>query len=315
MNARLPAPALVPVLLLSTFLATTPGAEAETYHLFADSEAAPAAPPEAGARLSGLAEAPRASAAQTPSRPTFGRLLREDLKQVFTSPARLRGRGWAATALAVGSLAAIMGSEKGDVDAEMPEGSSFERNLASTFEPLGAEGSFAVLGAFALAGAIGQDRHAEDVALDGAISSLIAGGLISPFLKESLGRHRPHDSASATDFQPFSGNASFPSGHTTQAFAIASVIATEYPRPWVEVASYGSAALVGYARVLHDRHYGSDVLAGALIGTLVGREVARHNELRRSEHVAVLPLVGPHRSAGLAVHLGFGGPPARGYLR
>ncbi len=314
MNVRPSARALAAVLLLSTFLATTPGADAETYHLFTGSEPSRPARAVTAGRLGGLAGAPvpAAASAEAASRPSFGRLLREDLGRVFTSPARLRGRGWAATALAVGGLAALMGSEKGDVDAESPEGSSFERHVASAFEPLGAEASFAVLGAFALAGAVGHDRHAEDVAIDGAISSLIAAGLISPILKESVGRHRPHDSASATDFKPFSGNASFPSGHTTQAFAIASVIATEYPRPWVEVASYGSAALVGYARVLHDRHYGSDVLAGALIGTLVGREVARHNELRRGEHFAVLPLVGPHRSAGLALRLGFSGHSPRG---
>ncbi len=306
-----PARALVPVLLLATLLGTPPGAAGETYHLFDTSRAGrPAAPGElarvAGAGDGALSAAPE-DVGETAAQPSFGRLLREDLRRVFTSPARLHGRGWAATAVAVGGLAALMASETGDVDEEMPEGGAFERHVASTFEPFGAEGSFAVLGAFALVGAVRHDHHAEDVALDGAIASLIAGGLISPALKEIAGRNRPNDSADATDFQPFSGNASFPSGHATQAFAIASVIATEYPRPWVEVASYGSAALVGYARVLHDRHYVSDVLAGALIGTLVGHEVARHNQLRRGGRVAVLPWVSPHRSAGLALHLGFGG--------
>lgn len=298
---------LVPALLVATFLGTTPGLEGETYHLFPAPEAALETSPVELAQAAGSEGETEASA-----RPGFGRLLREDLKLVFTSPARLRGRGWTATAVAVGGIAALMGSETGDADVETPEGGSFERHVASTFEPLGAEGSFAVLGAFALAGAVGHDRHAEEVALDGAIASLIAAGLITPALKEAVGRSRPNDSADATDFHPFSGNASFPSGHATQAFAIASVIATEYPRPWVEVASYGSAALVGYARVLHDRHYVSDVLTGALIGTLVGRTVARHNELRRGERLAVLPWVGPHRSAGVALHLGFGGDHGRG---
>ncbi len=307
---------LVPAVLLFTVLATTPGVEGETYHLF-DRSGRPglAGPGEHGgfpgrgepARRARPADPePDAAAARSAGHPSFGRLLVEDLHEVFTSPARLHGRGWGATALAVGGLAALMASETGDADVEMPEGGSFERNVASTFEPFGAEGSFAVLGAFAIVGAARHDRHAEDVALDGAIASLIAAGLIAPVLKEAVGRNRPNDSADATDFQPFSGNASFPSGHATQAFAIASVIATEYPRPWVEVASYGSAALVGYARVLHDRHYVSDVLAGALIGTLVGHEVARHNQLRRGERVAVMPWIAPHGGAGLALHVGFG---------
>lgn len=233
--------------------------------------------------------------------------MRDDLRQVFTSPVRLHRRGWGAAAVALVGLAAMMGSEHGDAHPDAPEGSASQRQVASAFEPLGAEGSFAVLGAFALVGAVGHDRHAQHVALDGAIASLIASGMITPALKESFGRHRPPDSADATDFQPYSGNASFPSGHTTQAFALASVIATEYPRPWVEAASYGSAALVGWARVLHDRHYVSDVAAGALVGTLVGREVALHNELRRGDRVAVAPMLGPDRGAGLALDLRFGG--------
>ena len=135
---------------------------------------------------------------------------------------------------------------------------------------------------------------------DGAIASLIASGLITPALKEALGRSRPHQAASGTDFHPFGGRASFPSGHTTQAFAVASVIAGEYDSRWVDVAAYGSAALVGYARVLHDAHYLSDVAAGALVGTLVGRTVVRANSRRRGERVSVAPALGRDR-AGVAV--------------
>jgi membrane-associated phospholipid phosphatase len=232
--------------------------------------------------------------------PPLGRLLGEDLRLVVTSPARLHWRGWTATALTLGALGAIIHNEKGDVDpAEGPEGSRTARGVAGLFEPLGAEGALAVLGGFYLVGKARNDPRAKAVAVDGVIASLLAGGLLSGLLKGVSGRSRPHQSSSAIDFHPFSGHSGFPSGHTTEAFAVASVIATEYKSPWVGALAYGSAGLVGYARVLHDRHQVSDALAGALLGTLVGRTVARHNKRLRESRFTISPRVTDHAGAGL----------------
>jgi len=158
-----------------------------------------------------------------------------------------------------------------------------------------------VLGGFLAVGAARHDRRAIGVAEDGAIASILASGIVTPLVKELAGRSRPRQSESGTDFHPFSGHASFPSGHTTQAFAVASVIATEYRRPWIDLAAYGSAAMVGYARTLHDRHYLSDVVAGAAIGTLVGRSVVLFNHTLRNHEVAVVPALEPGGAAGVTV--------------
>jgi len=238
--------------------------------------------------------------------PSAPKLLIDDLDYVLHSPERLGWKGWASTAVVAGGLAVLMKNERGDVDHEpSSEGTTVARDVAKAFEPLGAEGSLGVLGAFWLAGAIGHDQRAHDVAVDGAIASVIAAGVVTPFLKESVGRSRPHQSASGTDFHPFSGKASFPSGHTTQAFALASVISSEYDSRWVSVAAYGSAALVGYARVLHDRHYVSDVIAGALVGTLVGRAVAAHNRKLRGFDLSLGPVVAPQGGVGFGVRFDF----------
>ncbi len=316
---------LAVVLALSCSLLADAPAGAEVFPLFA--VRAPGSAPrasvsvaaeETGGAASGepllpLAEAPAAAPAGEvetgPVRPT-SRLLLEDLRWVATSPARLGWRGWTATVLVGGALAGWMGSEHGDVDTEGLEGSPIGRRVADVFEPMGAEGSLAVLGGFWLYGAARHDDHARHVALDGALASVVASGLVTPLLKASFGRSRPRQAADSTDFHPFGGHASFPSGHTTQAFAVASVIAAESRSRWVDVAAYGSAAAVGYARVLHDRHYVSDVAAGALIGTLVGRAVARHNQALRARRVAVEPWVGPRGGLGLAVTLHPGARPA-----
>ncbi len=71
---------------------------------------------------------------------------------------------------------------------------------------------------------------------------------------------RPDD----TDIQ------SFPSGHTAQAFATATFMAKEYgdQSVWYAVGAYGIASTVGAMRILNNRHWVSDVLAGAGIGIL-----------------------------------------------
>ncbi|MCE7065210.1 phosphatase PAP2 family protein [Dyadobacter sp. CY326] len=63
---------------------------------------------------------------------------------------------------------------------------------------------------------------------------------------------------------------SFPSGHTTQAFAAATFLNEEYKDryPWMPYASYTVASSVGLLRVANNRHYISDVLVGAGIGYL-----------------------------------------------
>lgn len=71
---------------------------------------------------------------------------------------------------------------------------------------------------------------------------------------------RPDD----TDIQ------SFPSGHTAQAFATATFMAKEYKDQsvWYAVGAYGIATTVGAMRIMNNRHWVSDVLAGAGIGIL-----------------------------------------------
>jgi membrane-associated phospholipid phosphatase len=86
-------------------------------------------------------------------------------------------------------------------------------------------------------------------------------------LKYSANRSRPF--VTYPDIRKKSGAASpsFPSGHTSGAFATATIISIEYPRWYVIVPAYTWASLVGFSRMDLGVHYPSDVLAGAAIGT------------------------------------------------
>jgi len=133
---------------------------------------------------------------------------------------------------------------------------------------------------------IGHDPQAENTAVDALSASIVAAGIITPVLKEAAGRSRPRAEQGTYHFRPFGGGASFPSGHATQAFAVASVISMHYDNPWVGGAAYAVAGLVGLARMDHNAHFASDVLAGAMIGTTVGRSLVHVNGGERAQRAA-----------------------------
>lgn len=153
--------------------------------------------------------------------------------------------------------------------------------IADRFEPFGAEYVAGVLAGFAVFGKLADRPQAVQTALDGTMSTIIAAGLVVPALKEITGRSRPRTDMGASDFHPFSGGVSFPSGHTAAAFALATTIARNNDRRWVKDVSYSVATLVGYARIDHDAHWLSDTMSGALIGMAVAKSVNRFNQERR----------------------------------
>jgi membrane-associated phospholipid phosphatase len=90
------------------------------------------------------------------------------------------------------------------------------------------------------------------------------------------------------------------SGHTTEAFTLASVISEHYQEPWIEISAYGLAGTVGYARLNNNRHWPSDVLAGAVVGTFVGKTVVRFNQEHRK--ISIEPILSADtRGAELAL--------------
>jgi membrane-associated phospholipid phosphatase len=97
-------------------------------------------------------------------------------------------------------------------------------------------------------------------------ASLALAGLTVQAGKYALGRPRPEQSLDADGYAPFSGQASLPSGHSAMAFALATSLADDIHRPWATVGLYGMASAVAWSRVNDNRHWLSDVAAGALVG-------------------------------------------------
>src|SRR3954468_16811968 len=202
--------------------------------------------------------------------PSFPHLVLIDLRDVLGAPLSWRGPQWERFSFAVAGVGAAALLDRTVRDAERRDHNHVTDQVAKDFESFGTAGALGVLGSFYLVGLVRDDARARSVGEDGVIASLISGVIVTPVLKFAVGRKRPRDTDKTFDVKLFSGASSFPSGHATEAFAVASVIATRYDSGWVKGVAYGSAALVGFARVHHQAHFLSDVTAGAIIGTAVG---------------------------------------------
>ena len=216
-----------------------------------------------------------------------------DVKHVVTAPARWEEAewhkaGWASLTV-VGTALIIDRPLRNEMLRH-----TGDNTFLTQVERFGAQYAAGVVGGFYVVGVLADDETSLHVAQDGIAASLIASGIITPTIKLVAGRSRPRANQGIFNFKPFSSsNSSFPSGHTTEAFALASVIANHSDATWVTCTSYSIASLVGLARSYHQAHFASDVVAGAMIGTLVGKSVVARNAALRSGKVALLPDVAP----------------------
>lgn len=161
------------------------------------------------------------------------------------------------------------------------------KTSATVFKLLGQPGGLLTATGIYLIGRFDGQRRTEDLGLHTAeaiaIASVGAGAI-----KIVTGRARPFASQdNAANFQLFRGlrsdaYRSFPSGHTSSAFAFAAAVSSETQRWWpgsrwiIGPILYGGATLTGVSRIYNNAHWASDVMGGAMIGTFTGVKVVRY---------------------------------------
>jgi membrane-associated phospholipid phosphatase len=211
----------------------------------------------------------------------------DDLRGIAAAPARWDKDEWLRVGFATGAVAGTAWLLDEPIRHSIGHDPERAYGAIGTIERLGdARITLGLLGVFYGAGAVLDDDRAKAVALDGFIAQTIASALVTTTLKRAIGRGRPNLDRGSGHYGPFEGRAShssFPSGHATVAFTVASVVANHYPETsWTRWGAYGLASVVAYARLKHDKHWASDVVGGALIGSGIGRAVVRMNREQRA---------------------------------
>jgi membrane-associated phospholipid phosphatase len=226
--------------------------------------------------------------------PTYFILLGSDFKQQITKPFHMTGRDWGNVgkfALVAGALAFAdkpiqrYGLHLGSSSEPIKNISHYVTNVGGLYEMY----TLAALGAY---GFIFRNEKVQTTTLL-ATQSYITSGVMAGLIKFITGRERPYhvDPFSVEAKPKFHGpfykavkdangkklNSSFPSGHTTAAFSAATVYAMEYrDRPLIPIIAYSAASLIGLSRITENKHWATDVLTGAALGYLCGRQVVNN---------------------------------------
>jgi membrane-associated phospholipid phosphatase len=117
------------------------------------------------------------------------------------------------------------------------------------------------------------DRHADETG-ELTLETLANTFLIYTPMQFIAGRERPDEGTGNGRFwvhQNF--NTSFPAGHPMFTWAMASVIAHEYPRTWVKILAYGTAGTLTVSRLTGRNHFTSDLWVGSALGYLIGAKI------------------------------------------
>ena len=162
------------------------------------------------------------------------------------------------------------------------------RRSAAVVREVATPGSIIIGSTLYIVGRTGGNERMAELGLHG-LEALAVGGAVTYLIKGTVGRARPYmDVNQPRNFGLGRGFASedyrsFPSGHTVMAFAAAAAVTGTTDRWWpnttwyIGPAMYGGAALAGISRMYNNKHWASDVVVGAAIGTFAGLKVIRYN--------------------------------------
>lgn len=224
---------------------------------------------------------------------SFFILQGSNLKQSFTKPFHMTRKDWGK----VGKFSLVLGAmllldepvQRTALDWQTHNAGL--RTVSQQITNFGGSYGRYLLGGLGAYGFLSGNKKLQTTTLL-ALQSYITGAAVESVVKFLSGRQRPYvynpkqvekeptfrgPFAVLKDANGKKTNSSFPSGHTTVAFAAATVYALEYGnKPWVPVLAYTAASLTGLSRITENKHWISDVVAGAALGYLTGRQVVNN---------------------------------------
>ena len=204
-----------------------------------------------------------------------------DQKSIWTSPFHTTRRDVKWWILFGGATGALIAADK-SIDKALPNSSTLVSVSNHASDVGSAYSLIPISAAFYFIGAGTQDEKFRETGLL-SFETLIDTSLAVEALKLVADRSRPYQDTAKGRFEdsPNRWSSGFPSGHAISSWALASVIAHEYPHPLIiPITAYALASTVVVARVGARQHFPGDVIAGSAMGWFIGDFVygKRHNQ-------------------------------------
>jgi hypothetical protein len=218
--------------------------------------------------------------------------LAEDAKLYFTAPLRWEARDW----LNVGETLVVIGVAHQFDDDVRTHFTAGRTGPLDGKDPHGMRDALPAVTIVAGTWAAAFWQQSSDGYEEGREMIEAAGfsAVSTTLLKYAARRNRPNETTDPNDWRA-SGD-SFPSMHTSAAFAVGTVLAESGGdnHRWIRrVLGYGLAGATGYARLHDNVHWLSDTVAGAAIGIATANFVMHRGEERdRNSRVSLLPTDG-----------------------
>ncbi len=231
------------------------------------------------------------------------RYILQDQEAIWTSPfhtSKADAKWWA---IFGGTTAVLIATDRWTAK-QLPNTSSqiavakWTSRLGTAYSLLPISGTFYFIGLGV------HDEHFRETGILG-FEAIANAALVSAIIKAATHRQRPLDGNGNGTFWGSKSsylNASFPSGHAINSWALASIVAHEYPHPLiVPISAYGLATLVSVSRLAARQHFASDIVVGGAMGWFIGDYVFAKRHNRALDKASAVDRIMAH------VHLG--GPP------
>ena len=224
-----------------------------------------------------------------------------DTKNIFLSPFQWNSKDFITASVIIGTTVGLYAYDTKIKNWIQGHRNDWSDKIAKYVKPFG-NGRYTIpsLGLLYIYGHFFDDWKSRKVALL-SIESFVITHCFVQTLKFSGHRHRPTtgDPYNTWNGPSFSNhNLSFPSGHASSAFAIATVIASEYDDIMViPPLAYGIATLTALSRVNDNDHWTSDIFLGSAIGYFTAKAIVGFHSKKENNKLTIQPVIHSKQTA------------------
>jgi hypothetical protein len=218
-----------------------------------------------------------------------------DFQNIVTAPARWDSSDWITAGIVTGIAAGLYDNDAKIQQWVLDHKTTTTDNIGDNVTSLGLTYTPVLLGGMYLYGYIADDNKMRKTVLL-TVESVVLTVVFVQTLKYATQRHRPYtgDGPHTWDGLGLHGSNSkfsFPSGHASTDFAIATVIASEYDNFFVPPLAYGIATITALNSISHNDHLSTDVFVGSAIGYFAGKAIVASHRNSKESDLSLTPMI------------------------